>query len=305
MDRWEGIDAFVAVAESGRFASAAALLGVSNSHVSRLIARLEERLQTRLFYRSTRQVRLTETGHTFLAHCRRLQDGFDEALHAVQDLEGTPKGMLRMTCALTYGERFVVPLVNDFIARHPQLRVEIELTNRTLDIVQEGFDLAVRLGRLSDSRLVATRLAPRVMYLCAAPDYLARRGLPTTLEDLVQHDCLVGTSDIWVFQSNGSVRTLRVSGRWRCNSGQAVLDAALRGFGLCQLPDYYVREPLGDGRLQAVLPHLQPPDTAVWAVFPAQRHRSPKVRLLVEHLRQGLSMRPEYQESSAALRSPA
>lgn len=304
MDRWEGIDAFVAVAESGHFATAATLLGVSNSHVSRLIARLEDRLQTRLFYRSTRQVRLTETGHTFLAHCRRLQDGFDEALHAVQDLEGTPKGRLRMTCALTYGERFVVPLVNDFIACHPELRVEIELTNRTLDIVQEGFDLAVRLGRLSDSRLVATRLAPRVMYLCAAPAYLARRGTPMTLDDLAQHDCLVGTSDTWVFQSNGSARTVRVSGRWRCNSGQAVLDAALRGFGLCQLPDYYVRQPLRDGHLQALLPSLQPPDTAVWAVFPAPRHRSPKVRLLVEHLRQGLSMRSEYQESGAALRSP-
>ncbi|MDX5446306.1 MAG: LysR family transcriptional regulator [Zoogloeaceae bacterium] len=295
MNRWEGIDAFVSVAESGRFATAAALLGVSTSHVSRLIARLEERLQTRLFYRSTRQVRLTETGRTFLAHCQRLQDGFDEALHAVQDLEGAPKGLLRMTCALTYGERFVVPLVNEFIARHPQLRVEIELTNRTLDIVQEGFDLAVRLGRLSDSRLTATRLAPRVMHLCAAPAYLARRGVPTTLDDLAQHDCLIGTSDTWAFQSEGSVRTLRVSGRWRCNSGQAVLDAALRGFGLCQLPDYYVREPLGDGRLQALLPDLQPPDTAVWAVFPAQRHRSPKVRLLVDHLRDGLAKRQEYQ----------
>ncbi|PKO58947.1 MAG: LysR family transcriptional regulator [Betaproteobacteria bacterium HGW-Betaproteobacteria-19] len=294
MSRWEGVDAFVAVAESGHFASAAERLGISTSHVSRLVARLEERLQTRLFYRSTRRVTLTETGQTFLLHCRRLQDGFDEALHAVQDLGGMPKGLLRMTSALTFGERFIVPLVNDFIERHPQVRVEIELTNRTLDIVQEGFDLAIRLGRLADSRLVATRLAPRVMYLCAAPSYLARRGVPKQLADLAAHDCLVGTSDTWAFQSGGEPQSLRVSGNWRCNSGQAVLDAALRGFGLCQLPDYYVLEHLRDGRLQALLPELQPPHTAVWAVFPQQRHLSPKVRLLVDHLRHSLALRPEY-----------
>lgn len=294
MNRWEGVDAFVAVADSGHFASAAERLGVSTSHVSRLVARLEERLQSRLFYRSTRRVTLTETGQTFLLHCRRLQDGFDEALHAVQDLGGTPKGLLRMTSALTYGERFIVPLVNDFIERYPQVRVEIELTNRMLDIVQEGYDLAIRLGRLADSRLVATRLAPRVMYLCAAPSYLARRGVPQRPADLESHDCLVGTSDTWVFQSGGEEQTLRVSGNWRCNSGQAVLDAALRGFGLCQLPDYYVLEHLRDGRLQALMAEHQPPRTAVWAVFPQQRHLSPKVRLLVDHLRDALPQRPEY-----------
>lgn len=295
MSRWEGVDAFVAVAESGHFATAAERLGVSTSHVSRLIVRLEERLQTRLFYRSTRRVTLTETGQTFLSHCRRLQDGFDEALHAVQDLGGMPKGLLRMTCAMTYGERFIVPLVNDFIERYPQLRVEIELTNRTLDIVQEGYDLAVRLGRLADSRLVATRLAPRVMYLCAAPAYLARRGVPQRLADLADHDCLVGTSDTWIFQSEGAEQVMRVSGNWRCNSGQAVLDAALRGLGLCQLPDYYVLEHLREGRLQSVLARHQPPHTAVWAVFPQQRHLSPKVRLLVDYLRDSLPKLPAYQ----------
>lgn len=298
MSRWEGVDAFVAVAESGHFATAAERLGVSTSHVSRLVAKLEERLQTRLFYRSTRRVSLTETGQTFLQHCRRLQDGLDEALHAVQDLGGQPKGLLRMTCALTYGERFIVPLVNDFIERHPQLRVEIELTNRLLDIVQDGYDLAIRLGRLADSRLVATRLAPRMMYLCASPAYLARRGIPMRLADLADHDCLIGTSDTWVFQTAGEEQLLRVGGNWRCNSGQAVLDAALRGFGLCQLPDYYVLEHLRAGRLQAVLAEHQPPNTAVWAVFPQQRHLSPKVRLLVDHLRESLARRPEYRAAS-------
>ena len=175
-NRWEGIDEFVAVAECSQFTAAAERLGVSSSHISRQVARLEERLQTRLFYRSTRKVTLTEAGQTFLQHCQRLQDGREEALRAVGDLASEPKGMLRMTCAVAYGERFIVPLVTRFMGLYPQLRVDIELSNRPLDLVHESLDLAIRLGRLQDSRLVATRLAPRRMYVCASPSYLEHYG---------------------------------------------------------------------------------------------------------------------------------
>ena len=289
MNRWDGLDEFVAVAECGQFAAAGKRLGLSTSQVSRQVARLEERLQTRLFYRSTRRVALTEAGQTFLLHCRRLQDAREEALRAVGDLAGEPKGLLRMTCAVAYGERFIVPLVNQFMSRHSQLRVDIELDNRPLDLLQEGLDLAIRLGRLQDSRLVATRLAPRVMYLCAAPTYLQRAGQPANLSALSEHNCLIGSSDQWLFQQEGREQALRVQGNWRCNSGQAVLDAALHGVGLCQLPDYYVQTHLRSGALVSLLEHLRPPNTAVWALYPQQRHLSPKVRLLVEHLREGLS----------------
>ncbi|MCJ1887728.1 LysR family transcriptional regulator [Pseudomonas sp. LA21] len=288
MHRWEGLDEFVAVAETGQFTAAAERLGVSSSHVSRQVARLEERLQTRLLYRNTRKVTLSEAGQTFLQHCRRLQDAREEALRAVSDLSAEPKGLLRMTCAVAYGERFVVPLVNEFMAHFPQLRVEIELSNRQLDLLHEGFDLAIRLGRLSDSRLVATRLAPRVMYLCATPEYLARHGSPQSLAELAQHNCLVGSSDQWSFLEDGRETQHRVQGNWRCNSGQAVLDAVLRGFGLCQLPDYYVLEHLRSGRLVSLLEAHQPPNTGVWALYPQQRHLSPKVRQLVDHLKEGL-----------------
>ncbi|QRY82035.1 LysR family transcriptional regulator [Pseudomonas sp. PDNC002] len=288
MHRWEGLDEFVAVAETGQFTAAAERLGVSSSHVSRQVARLEERLQTRLLYRNTRKVTLSEAGQTFLQHCRRLQDAREEALRAVSDLSAEPKGLLRMTCAVAYGERFVVPLVNEFMAQFPQLRVEIELSNRQLDLFHEGFDLAIRLGRLSDSRLVATRLAPRVMYLCATPDYLARHGAPQSPADLAHYNCLVGSSDQWSFLEEGRETQHRVQGNWRCNSGQAVLDAALRGFGLCQLPDYYVLEHLRSGRLISLLDAHQPPNTGVWALYPQQRHLSPKVRQLVDHLKDGL-----------------
>jgi DNA-binding transcriptional LysR family regulator len=294
MNRWEGLDEFVAVAECGQFTAAAERLGLSSSQVSRQVARLEERLQTRLFYRSTRRVALTEAGQTFLQHCQRLQDAREEALRAVGDLGSEPKGLLRMTCAVAYGERFIVPLVTDFMTRHPQLRVDIELSNRNLDLVHEGLDLAIRLGRLQDSRLVATRLAPRRMYLCAAPDYLQRYGRPHSLSELGRHNCLIGSSDTWSFQLNGREAAQRVQGNWRCNSGQAVLDAALRGLGLCQLPDYYVLEHLRSGALVSLLDNQQPPNTAVWALYPQQRHLSPKVRQLVDALKAGLAQRSEY-----------
>jgi DNA-binding transcriptional LysR family regulator len=294
MNRWEGLDEFVAVAECGQFTAAAERLGLSSSQVSRQVARLEERLQTRLFYRSTRRVALTEAGQTFLQHCQRLQDAREEALRAIGDLGGEPKGLLRMTCAVAYGERFIVPLVTDFMTRHPQLKVEIELSNRTLDMVQEGLDLAIRLGRLQDSRLVATRLAPRQMYLCAAPDYLQRYGRPHSLSELNGHNCLIGSSDIWTFQVNDRESAQRVQGNWRCNSGQSVLEAALRGLGLCQLPDYYVLEHLRSGALVSLLANQQPPNTAVWALYPQQRHLSPKVRQLVDFLKSGMAQRHEY-----------
>lgn len=291
---WEGIDEFVAVAECGQFTAAAQRLGVSSSHISRQIARLEERLQSRLLYRSTRRVALTEAGQTFLQHCQRLQDGREEALRAIGDLTGEPKGLLRMTCAVAYGERFIAPLVTRFMEKHPQLRVDIELSNTTLDLLQEGMDLAIRLGRLQDSRLVATRLAPRRMYLCASPSYLERYGRPHSLSELNRHNCLVGSSDTWLLQQNGREFSQRVHGNWRCNSGQAVLDAALNGMGLCQLPDYYVLEHLQSGALVSLLEAHQPPNTAVWALYPQQRHLSPKVRNLVDYLKQGLAQRKEY-----------
>jgi DNA-binding transcriptional LysR family regulator len=291
---WEGLDEFVAVAGCGQFTAAAERLGVSSSHVSRQIARLEERLQTRLLYRSTRKVALTEAGQTFLHHCQRLQDGREEALRAVTDLTREPKGLLRMTCAVAYGERFIAPLVTRFMEEYPQLRVDIELTNNTLDLVHEGMDLAIRLGRLQESRLVAARLAPRKMYLCASPAYLERYGRPHSVSELARHNCLVGSSDSWLLQQNGREFSQRVQGNWRCNSGQAVLDAALRGAGLCQLPDYYVLEHLKRGALVSLLDAHQPPNTAVWALYPQQRHLSPKVRKLVDYLKAGLASREEY-----------
>lgn len=294
MSRWQGLDEFVAVAECASFSRAAERLRLSSSQVSRQVALLEDCLQVRLLYRTTRRVSLTEAGQTFFARCQRLIEERNEAFESIGDLQSAPSGLLRMTAAVAYGERFIVPLVNDFMSSYPQLKLEIELTNRTLDMVHEGVDLAIRLGRLSESSLVATRIAPRAMYLCASPGYLERYGRPHTLSELGEHNCLIGTGDTWLFERDGREFQFRPSGNWRCNSGQAVLDAALRGFGLCQLPDYYVLAPLRRGELVALLDANQPPNAAVWAVYPQRRYALPKVRLLIEALKTGLSLCPEY-----------
>lgn len=235
-NRWEGLDEFVAVAECGQFTAAALRLGVSSSHVSRQIVRLEERLQTRLLYRSTRKVALTEAGQTFLHHCQRLQDGREEALRAVGDLASEPKGLLRMTCAVAYGERFITPLVTRFMELYPQLRVDIELSNDTLDLVHEGMDLAIRLGRLQDSRMVATRLAPRQMYLCASPSYLERYGRPHSLSELSRHNCLIGGSDTWQLQQNGREFSQRVQGNCAATAGRPCWMPHCKGSGCVNCP---------------------------------------------------------------------
>ncbi len=223
--------AFEAAARHGSFARADQELALTEGAISRQIARLEERLQTRLLYRSTRRVTLSEAGQTFLQHCQRLQDGREEALRAMGDLASEPKGLLRMTCAVAYGERFIVPLVTRFMVLYPQLRVDVELSNHTLDLLHEGMDLAIRLGRLADSRLVATRLAPRRMYLCASPAYLERYGRPHSLSELARHNCLVGSSDLWALQQDGREISQRVQGNCVATAGRRCWTRRCRSWG--------------------------------------------------------------------------
>lgn len=289
MSRWDGIDEFTAVAEQASFSAAAKRLGLSTSAVSREIARLEDRLQTRLLNRTTRRVELTDAGRDFLGRCRRLIDERDEALAAVQPDDHAPRGLLRMTCSVSYGERFIAPAVNAFARTHPEVRIELDLDNRLRDLVGDGYDLAIRFGHLTDSRLMARRLASRRLILCASPDYLARRGAPRDLSEITSHDGLIGSSEHWRFTESGRETTIRPSGRWRCNSGAAVVDAALQGLGLCQLPEFYVAEALRSGALVELLADQRPPDEGVWAVHPHPRHVPPRVRLMIDWLAQALA----------------
>lgn len=285
---WEGISEFVAVAEAQSFTTAASRLGISTAQVSRQIGALEARLGVKLFYRTTRKVSITDTGQIYYNHCRQVLDGLAEAERAVTDLHQTPKGRLNLTAPVTYGESRIAPLINDFVQRYPELDVTLTLTNQMVDLVAESYDLAIRLGELDDSTMMAKRLALRTHYVCASADYLARQGAPVTLSDLDRHNCLQGTLDTWRFQDKGKARHIRVKGNLRCNSGWSLVDAALKGIGIIQLPDYYVQADIAAGRLVPILDNFRAPDDGIWAIYPHNRHLSPKVRLLLDHLNAGL-----------------
>jgi len=289
MANWEGITEFVAVAETGSFTTAAKRLNTSVANVSRHIQALESRLETKLFQRTTRKVSATEEGNLFYQHCRRVLDGLADAERALTDLQSRPTGTLKLTAPLSYGEKFVAPIINDFALKHPNLHIDMVLTNQQQDLIENGFDLAIRLGVLEDSSLVAKKLAQRKQYVCASPAYLEKHGSPHTLSELEQHNCLLGTLDYWRFDEGGKHRNVRVSGNLRCNSGPALRDAALKGLGLVQLPDDYVEQHLQSGELIALLtPHNRSLE-GIWAVYPSNHFLSTKVKLLIDYLAERLS----------------
>lgn len=289
MFAWAGVVEFVAVAETESFTQAAKRLGISTAQVSRQVSALEARLATRLLHRTTRKVAVTEAGQIYFQHCRQVLDSLEEAERTITNLQSAPRGRLRITAPVIYGEKTIAPLVNDFVLRYPELKVQLNLTNQTLDLVAEGYDLAVRMGTLESSSLMARRLASRTQYVCASPLYLASHGTPHTLSELESHNCLQGSQDHWRFLENNEPRSLRIKGNITCGSGWALLDAALKGVGIVQLPDYYVQPHLDSGKLIALLTQHQQPDEGIWAVYPHNRHLSPKVRFLLDHLTHGLA----------------
>ena len=284
MTIWDGINEFVCVVETESFTAAAKRLEVSVAHISRQVNQLEDRLGAKLLYRTTRKLRLTEVGEVYYQHARKILDDMQAAERAVMEMEGKPTGKLRITAPVYYGEYFLAPLVNDFLLQYPQLDLELKLTNETVDLVKEGYDLAIRLGTLDSSSLMCRKLARRTQYLCASPAYLSAHGTPQTLADLANHRCLGGSLDHWRFLENGKLRNWRVGSAWSCNSGLALKDAALKGLGIVQLPDYYVQAALVQGSLVSLLESHRLPDDGVWVVYPQNRHLSPKVRLLVDFL---------------------
>lgn len=283
MSAWDGIDEFISVATTGSFTRGAMSLGMSTTHVSRSIMALEQRLQAQLFHRTTRTVKLTDTGRIFLERCERIAQDRDEAIALVGD-SGDLLGELRVTCSTALGERFVAPIIRRFAMQHPKLNVIIELSNRVIDLVGEGFDLAIRTGSVSDTRLIATQVASRSLYTCAAPSYLASAGRPKRIEDLASHECIAGTAATWHFKVSEREIIHRPRGRFRCNSGHAVMEACVSGLGICQLPDFYVLPYLQHGMVELLFDDLQPNDEPIWAVYPQRRHLSQKVQQVVNCL---------------------
>jgi DNA-binding transcriptional LysR family regulator len=289
MANWEGVCEFVAVVETHSFTEAAKKLKTSVAQVSRKVSALEERLAVKLLIRTTRRVSVTEAGQTYYQHCRSLVEGLETAELAVTHMQTIPKGLLKITAPVAYGESHIVPLLTEFLESYPSVDLELNLTNNKLDLIESGIDIAIRLGRLQDSSLIAKRLASRQLYVCATPEYFERYGIPHTLSELDNHNCLVGSSEHWRFKENSRDKVIKVSGRIHCNSGFALLNAANRSLGLVQLPDYYVKEALDSGRLVEVLSEYREDREGIWALYPNNRNLSPKVRLVIDFLAERLN----------------
>mgnify|MGYP003624703764 CR=1 FL=1 len=287
--KWQGINEFVAVAESQSFSLAARNLSISTAQVSRQITALEKRLQVKLFYRTTRKVSLTEEAQLFYQHCRHVLNDLESAEQAITNLQSTPQGTIRITAPLIYGEQKILPIVNDFLLLYEEVEIISELTNQRIDLIEGGFDIAIRLGHLEDSSLIAKRLGQRVNNVCASADYLKKHGEPKVLSDLKNHNCLLGTKDYWHFTEHGKEKNIKVKGNMRCNSGVALLDAALKGIGLVKLSDYHVQPYIQSGQLISVLDQFRDPSEGIWAVYPQNRYLSPKIRLFIDYLAEHLN----------------
>jgi DNA-binding transcriptional LysR family regulator len=298
MDRLNAIEAFVRVVELGGFTAAAASLRKSRAMVSKHVLDLEERLGARLLHRTTRRIGLTEIGRIYYERCVQLLDDLAEADAAVTAQQSSPRGTLRLNAPMSFGTMHLAAAVADFSALHPEVSVDMALNDRIVDLVEEGYDVAVRIGRLADSTLIARRLAPCRMAVCAAPAYLARHGEPATPADLSGHNCLSYTlmaqRDEWRFEGSEGAVSVRVSGSLNSNNGEALAAAARRGLGIIVQPTFIVGEDLKAGRLVRLLADYRHYEPAISAVYPHARHLSAKVRSFVDFLAGRFGDRPQW-----------
>ena len=292
MKHWTGISEFVAVAELQSFTKAAKQLGISVAQVSRNIAELEASLAIKLLYRSTRSVSLTEEGLLYLQHCKHLVASLDEANRTLANLKATPRGQIKLTAPVFYGETRIAPLLHNFLQQYPDTELDLQLSNSKLDLVQGGFDLAIRIGELPDSSLIARKIAPCLSVICASPAYLAQHGLPMTPSELTQHNCLFYSyfqdGVEWSFHSPDGVQRVQPKGNYQVNNSDAIHQACLDGLGIANLPHFIIEPALQTGHLQALLTDYPLPEHGIYAVYPQRKYQPTKVTVLIEFLMEKL-----------------
>jgi DNA-binding transcriptional LysR family regulator len=296
MANFSELEIFVSVVDAGSFTAAAKDLGVSKSHVSKQISALEDRLGSQLLHRTTRSLSLTDAGQAFYDRGAAVLEQLQEAERAVMQLQTSPRGRLKVSVPMTFGVRFVSPIVAEFLSDYPEITVELDLSDRKVDLVDEGFDLAIRIGELQDSSLMVRKLAPVTRYACASPTYLAEHGTPRRPSDLADHQCLeyaYGRLNTWQFVSpDGAEQYVQVDGRLRANNGEVLVDACVAGHGIALVPDFMLKDHLEDGRLVRVLDEWTEWRAGVYALYPHNRHLSAKVRHFVDYLVERLSPVP-------------
>jgi DNA-binding transcriptional LysR family regulator len=288
MDRFLEMKVFSAVVEAGSFTGASHLLDMSKAAVSRYVAELEERLGVRLLHRTTRKLSPTTEGEIFHARCRELLDNLDEAEAEITSRSGEASGLLKVNVPVTFGLMHLAPLWPALLARYPKLELDITLSDRVADLVEEGFDLAVRIGQLPASSLISRKLASTRMVLCASPDYLQRRGEPAHPDQLLQHDVisysLFSSGENWSFTGPDGQVSVKVAPRVRTNSGDTCRAAALHHQGVVLQPTFIVGADLAQGTLREIMPGYRSIELGVYAVYPTRKFVSPKVRLLIDFL---------------------
>ncbi|MEX1147382.1 MAG: LysR family transcriptional regulator [Sphingomonadales bacterium] len=299
MDKFAAMEMFRAVVEEDGFTAAAARCRISKSAVSKAVQELEAGLGVALINRTTRRLSATEAGERYLERCRRILEEVEEADAEASALTLTPSGTLRVNAALTFAIHHLAPLIPAFMERYPDLKVELTLGDRFVDMIEEGVDVAVRIGRLPDSSLIARRVAETRRIVAAAPSYLAAHGTPAHPRDLTGHNCLryslLQSGAEWTFSDNGKPFTVPVSGGLEANNGDAIRAAAVGGLGICTLPDFIIHADLAAGRLVPLLETYESPPLGIHAVFPANRHLSAKVRAFVDFLGDEYSARTPWQ----------
>ncbi len=299
MNRFEDLQAFVAVVETGSFTAAADRLDAAKSAVSRRVAGLEQRLGVQLIRRTTRRLDITDSGRSFYEHSARILADLDEAEAAVRQQHGRLHGVLRIALPLSFGIRHMSDPIAHFAKRHPDVTFELDLNDRRVDLLEEGLDVALRIGRLTDSSLIARRLFDVRAVVCASPGYVARHGRLVTPGDLVNHACMVYSNiadpDRWVCEDReGSEISVRVRTFMRCNNGDFLIESASKDLGVIVIPTFIAAEAISSGAVVPVLTDYRWPRTPAYAVYPPTRHLSYRVRAFIDYIADYFSGEPSW-----------
>lgn len=289
MDRIDAMTVFTKVVEQGSFAAAASSLQRSTSAVSRLVAQLEALLDARLLHRTTRRIALTESGRAYYERCVQLLADIADAEELAGARNPTPRGTLRLTAPVSFGVSHLAPAIAAFMAQHPNVKIDVALSDRQVDLVEEGLDLAIRVGEVGSQSMVARPIGQARLMIAASPAYLARHGTPTTPADLAGHACMTyayaSEGMNWSLRSpEGTSLRVAVQGPVHSNSGPLLAALAVQGVGLTSAPDFILQTLIDAGQLVEVLPAWQPPALTIYAVYPTRRHLSSAVRSFVTHL---------------------
>lgn len=296
MDKYQEMRVFSAVVEASSFVGAADSLDMSKAAVSRYVSELEQRLGVRLLHRTTRRLSLTPEGEVFLARCREILSSIEASEVEITTRSVSVIGLLKVSVPVSFGIRHMAPLWPDFLDLHPQLNLDVQLADRLIDLVDEGFDLAIRIARLEDSSLISRQIAATRLVLCAAPSYLERRGVPAHPSDLATHDVvgysLLATGDQWQFEGPDGPVSVKVRPRFWSNNGDSCIAACVQGAGIQLQPTFLIDEELRRGALVEVLPQYQAATLGIYAVYPTRKFVLPKVRALIELLDERLKAAP-------------